>query len=472
MSSNRFTWFVIGFFVFQALWVAISFAGMIYDEGFHFGIINIYTENWWPVIYNQPESYDRFRDFAGEGSKLFHYVMSYPQRLFNFFDFSREMAIFAHRVINIGLVAGGLYLFVRLFDRLDVKRQYINIALVITTSLPVLTIIAATVNYDNALFFLSPLFFIYLVKIIQNKEINLMDLVYLVTIGMIASLVKFTFLQIFAVGLVIVGTLWTRRYKKYLVKKIKKAFLAVKSKRFVLIPVSIILFLFFQTYVMNIFLYGTPRPNCQQTLGIERCLGNGVIKRNVRLLNTLNERSAVNFPDYTLRWSRGMVTNASQSSAVNKGKAYFANPLPLYSSMLFIGIIFGAMLTAYAWRELKLSTSMKLLTVVAGSYILTILAENLGLYYKYHANIAIHSRYTLIVIPIFILLIVLSAHYVLRKSQSLQAAVILLFAIALLQGGGLITHIVRSETDWYRDNDTIRSANNIAKTILKPMVKE
>ncbi len=401
--------------------------------------------------------------------------MSYPQRVFDLAGLDRNTAIFLHRLINIGMVTAGLYFFVRLFDTLKIRRLHTNITLIITTSLPIFVLIAATVNYDNALFLLAPIFFLFFVRIVKSKEVNWYDLATFMFIGMVASLVKFTFLQLFATAALILIILLLQRHKKNLFARTVTSFSSttIRKKVPLLVLLAVITFLFLQTYVVNFVQYGTPRPSCERTLSEERCKKSGIIRRNLSLQATISEREEVNFPDYALRWTRGMVTNASQTGVVtSEQKAHFGTPIPIYISTLFISMIVGSILLAYAWRALNLSVEVKLLMFLAISYVLTILIQNLSLYHKYHANIAIHSRYVLIVAPIIIILMVLAAQFATRKSKNSQVFITIVFILLLSQGGWAVTHILRSDETWYRDNQTVQKANELAKRVLRPLVKE
>jgi hypothetical protein len=58
------------------------------------------------------------------------------------------------RIINIAFVASGLFIFVRLFRRIGATRGVINITLLAVIMIPIFSLTAATINYDNLLFLL------------------------------------------------------------------------------------------------------------------------------------------------------------------------------------------------------------------------------------------------------------------------------------------------------------------------------
>lgn len=177
--------------------------------------------------------------------------------------------------------------------------------------------------------------------------------------------------------------------------------------------------------------------------------------------------------DYSIMWTKNMLDNATSVHAISaENKALHGAPLPIYRHAVFAGVILGLFLIAYAWRQLRLSTEMKLLAFTAVSYIAVVLINNYMLHLKYHAIVAIHSRYILLVVPIVILLMVLAGAYITRKRRYFQIAIVGILLLVISQGGGLIPHIIRSDENWFRKNVTVLRLNEGAKSVLKPLVIE
>jgi len=56
IGSNTFLYIVLGIFLAQAVWVALSVAyPMLFDEHFHLGVISIYSEQLSPFITKQEQ---------------------------------------------------------------------------------------------------------------------------------------------------------------------------------------------------------------------------------------------------------------------------------------------------------------------------------------------------------------------------------------------------------------------------------
>ena len=93
-------------------------------------------------------------------------------------------------------------------------------------------------------------------------------------------------------------------------------------------------------------------------------------------------------------------------------------------------------------------------------------------YIKYHAMYGIQPRYLLSALPIIIVMAVVAINFMLKKNRYLKLVILLIVFLMLTQGGGVITHILRSKDSWYWENSTVIEVNNVAKKILRPLVKE
>lgn len=206
LESSTLTWIIAGFFVLQASWFAVSFAyGMVFDEDYHFSIVKAYTEQLGPVIYDQPPSLDHLRDLENEGSFLYHYMMSFPLRLIMPFTESAESQITILRLINVGFVAAALLLYATLLVRVGISRVSINIGLLFFSLIPIFPYISATVNYDNLLLLAMSVYLLVWTHYLKGNPWQWSGLLLIIVIGLFASLVKITFLPVFAVSLVVLS---------------------------------------------------------------------------------------------------------------------------------------------------------------------------------------------------------------------------------------------------------------------------
>lgn len=474
-NSSKFTTIIIFLFVIQAAWVAISYNFSPIDEEFHFGIIKTYTDHLWPVIYNQPLSYDAFRDFAGEGSKLFHFILSFPLRLIELMTPDVILQVKILRLFNIAFVAAGLWLYARLFDVLNVNRALINITYIILTSLPITLWVAGSINYDNFLFLLTALFLFVAVKLYRTKEIKYPHLVALIGIGMAASLVKFTFLPIF-----ILGTLWVVLSKRktlvnrnFFIQRVddrnRKEYLhsirdLVVATAF-LIP---LLFLFSQTYIVNFINYGTPRPECQKTLGVERCLANSVIRTNEGQLATKHERPRDSPGAYFFVWINKMFYSTSNLW----GYSHQSQPMPIYFTSLVIVILSILFAGIYFMRGADMATEMKVLLFIGITFLAIVFVNNFLLYDKYYVVRAVTFRYIIIVVPIILIPMLFVSQRFYKKYKILATPLAIVGLFILSQGGGVVSHVLSTDDSWHWEGSRTIEVKDYMKEKISPFVKE
>src|SRR5580765_1995288 len=109
LSSQKFFYFVLGFFVFEAAWLAFSGQyPMAFDESFHFGIIQVYSHHLSPFITSQPSESFAWGAITRDPSYLYHFLMSFPLRFVAFFFKSGYVQVLILRAINIAMFAGGI----------------------------------------------------------------------------------------------------------------------------------------------------------------------------------------------------------------------------------------------------------------------------------------------------------------------------------------------------------------------------
>lgn len=475
ISSKYFLWVVIVIFVLQAMWIAFSFRyPMLYDEVFHVDAIKLFSKQISPFILNQPTSYDVYGNLANGDATLFHYLMSFPYRLVAFFTSSNEFLVITMRIIDILFVAIGLYLFYRLFKKLNVNKGLINVSILMFTLLPIVPFVAATTNYDNLLFMLTPLYLIACVNIIQSSKVYWLQYLMLVIIGCFASLVKFTFLPVFAISVIFLAVLIYNRYKKGFLLRFWNSFRGTPRVVVVIyVTISVVLVgLFSNAYLVDIAKYGTPLPSCQQTMAMERCAVSGITQRAVKALATKDERPLQAPSEYVKNWFNGMVVLVTMSGArTTQGATVFSWSLPVVQSMIFFGIFISAGVLLYAWRSLMKNQSWNFLFFMSIALIIAVFFYNYSSYIKYHQSFAVQPRYLLSFMPVLFLMFTAAVNFILREYRFLKLVLLMVVLALFTQGGGVITHILESEDSWYWQNSKVIEANHFAKKILQPLVK-
>jgi len=473
LSSRRFFWIIVAFFVSESLWIALSFRyPMLYDEQFHFGIIKIFSHQLLPFITNQPKTYDGYGDLAHQGL-LYHYVMSWPYRLIEAFTASQSAQVIFLRVLNIAMAGSGFVIYSRLFRRVGMKQVYINVALLFFALLPITPFLAATINYDNLLFPLAALYLLACVRLVLGDHITWRNVTALIILGCLASLVQFSFLPIFTASILYLLVILTKRHGKKLLeeiynstKKTNKLFLGLSTLG-VLLSVS----LFSNLYIQNIVRYKTPSPSCTATMGRQRCLSDGLERRNIVAFATRQTRPVLTLSDYTKEWIASMEDTTLMTGA-NTPSGAVANPgLPIMYNLMYFLPIASIGVLAYAWRSLRKNDSWYFLLVTSVALTAVVYLVNVQSYYNLHAAYANQVRYILPVLPIFIIMVAYAASDVLRNYRKVRAACLIFMLLLFTQGGGLVGHILPSQDSWYWDNSTVIKANHAAKKLLSPLVK-
>jgi hypothetical protein len=475
LNSKRFTYAIILLFVLQASFVAFTFKyPTLFDEGFHLKIIDAFTQYRTPIIENQPQNLDILRDLAHEGSRFYHYVLSFIYTPVKLVVEDAAARLIAMRLLNVSFVAIGIWAYVKLItEQLGLKRAFGNFILLIFSTTPIFLLLSATVNYDNALFMLSPFFFIAFLRFYDSKKIDVQNLLAFLLLGIIISLIKFTFLAVFVIASVFVLYRIVKGHGKKLgqLSYLQKISI-VKSKKtalLLLIPIVLLSFLFVRIYVVNLAQYGTPRPECQKTLGVERCIVNGVIKRNENLLATKDERAADKMSTFMFNWSNSVVNSHYIVSArISPKKINSAIAPDTTISLTFLAFVIGFLLYLKKSRSPERLTSKDakrdILLLLSVLVICITFLFNYRINLKYHAPIAINARYIFFVEPILISFAILGIHMATKKAAYLRVVFLIAALFIATQGLGITTTIFNADSRWFWDKSAVQS-------ITEPIIK-
>jgi hypothetical protein len=476
LGSKLFFWLVVGLFIFQALWIAFSFRyPMMYDEGFHFSIIKIYSHQLSPIIVDQPVRYDALRDLTHEGSKLFHYLMSFPLRLSGIFTNNEAAQVIFLRVLNVLMAAAGLVIFRKIFRNLGIRLIYTNIAILLFILIPIVPFVAATINYDNLLLPLTAFYLLICVRILRNyKQARWYEYANLVTLGCAASLVKYTFLPVFAASVLYLAIFLWKKTRKTFFAAIKASFIRTAKLQVAIVISGLIIAvsLFSIVYVQNVVRYGTPNPSCTQTMPKERCLSSAIERRNTQARTTRDQRKAVAPPRYVEAWLNTMATVSTvTATTTTKGNVAVRGELPVIYNFLFFGAFLAGAVLLYAWRSLRKNAGWYFGATMTAVLFLSVFYVNFKGYYTVHIAYANQPRYLLSLLPFALVMVVIAASFVLRNHVRTKLLSLAVALVLLVQGGGAVTHILLSQDNWYWQDNRVIRANHAAKKVLAPLIK-
>lgn len=477
LSSNSLFWIIFGLLIFQALWVAFSFRyPMLYDEKFHLDAIRFLSSQGKSFLIgdgSQNTNYDFLGSIVFGATSIFHYIMAAIYWVANHFNIAWPYLTVIFRVLNIAMVAFGLYAYRRLFQKLKIGEVYINLGLLMFVLLPMTTLVAATVNYDNMIFLLTPLFLIAGINVLQLKEPKFIRYVIFMVIGLFASLAKPAFLPVFAVGCLIAIT---SQYRLINHQFIKKLLGQISGKKIVAIPllllVGVLLVLFAQRYVYSTIRYGSPIPDCAQVLSSDRCMANGVYALESMVIATKNDRSTITPTVYVAGWFNSMFLGYGITAAntTNGGSSGARSPEILNDTIFILAGLF-VLAMVYQRKSEPSAKSKDFVLYCAAALVLVTICFNAVSYYRAHSQLNLNPRYILSVLPIFFVFGIRDLSRSIGNRPLIKITIITVLFVIFAQGGGLITHIVKSNEAWYWQNPNIIRINQDARNILNIVVR-
>lgn len=477
LASQYFLYGIIVLFIAQAGWVALSFRyPMIYDEYFHFGLIEYFSHQISPWIFNQPERLDLYSSLAREPYLLYHYLLSFPYRFLDLFTDNFAVQVISLRFINIILYATGLYVFWLVFRELKVKPVFRNVALLFFSLLPVSVHVAAHVNYDNAIILLTAVFMLICAKSIKSPRLLWQHYALLTLVGMSGSLMKPSFIPIFASGFIFVTVYVIRAYGKAGIVELASSYkkTAAWSRVLIIVPLVLVGVLFIERFGINVIQHHTLDPKCEASLSEERCSSNPINAREDILKESTGSRVPIQQPEYVALWAnetiRTLLITGSNTSGI--GGTKYGAPLPLPYMVVFWGAVAALMLTSLALYENRKQISNVAIVLIVAAYLVALLYINYSTYMRYYTPIGIQGRYILPILPVLIVFALTGVNYLFGKYRTLKLAALLSVFILYLNGAGVVTHVVRSTDAWYWDNTIVRSANKQVREVISPVVKE
>lgn len=478
IASRSFFYAIVALFLFSSSWIALSGRyPMAFDENYHYGIIKAYANQISPFFSHPPANSEVFGDITRYPSYLFHFLMSFPYRLISLFTGSDQVKIIILRLINIALLCSSLFIFKKIFEKLQVGKVVSNLALLFFVLTPVVPFLAAQINYDNAIIPLTALCVLLLIMIIERLKAGTFDIrltLYLLIVCLLSSVVKFTFLPVFAplglAGLYVVFR-ESKQQNLHIWNQTKNGLSQITTaSKFVIIGMFMLsLGLFVERYGLNIVKFKTPVPDCQQVLSEQLCLSYGPWARDHYLTKAKTGPPSWNATRYTGHWS-----------AQNMHELFFAIdqnyyeqaplPVPYYAAWVFgIG---GVLLGVLNWRRMRRLAHVHLIGFIVVTYVTILWADNYQRFLSVNWPVAIHGRYLLPLLPLVYVLLAYAYKISFPRfkyANYLKAALATIAVLSMLQGG-LVTYVVRSSDNWYWQNSTVIQINSGARRVLNSVL--
>lgn len=482
VRSRTFFFLILVFFIFEAAWISVSARyPMAFDEGFHLGIIKIYAQQWSPILTHQPAGPAPYGALTTDPSYLYHYLMSFPYRLLATITSNQKTVIIALRFINIGFFTAALILFRRILLKTKASAALVHTALLFFVLVPIVPLLAGQINYDNLVILLLAvnvlLVLLFRDQLKRKKQCNTGFLLHILSFDMLASLVKFAYLPLFlAIALYLLYLLWKALGSP---AKIWRSFtrnwhsLTLANRLIASVIFLISLGLFLQRYGVDVVKYHNIVPQCGQVLSVERCQAYGPWARNYAFAQEGRHVGFGNPVVFAGGWLYGMFQRSFFAINGPGLPASYDNkpPLPLLSGTAIAIFIFGLYLVGRYRRQIFASDPvLNFLLFVSLVYLAALIGRNYHDYVQLGGQlVAINGRYLLpIILPVLVAIAIAYKQFV---QKHLYATVLFVVVLLFLQGGGPISFIYYSTTDWYWPHDQLSlRLNNGAKRIIKPFI--
>ena len=477
LRSKYLTYTIIFLFAFQAIWIAFSaYHPMPFDEHFHFRLVDLYSEQYLPFIKDQPSNFASLGDVTRRGSYLSHYLMSFPYRLISIIVDSLTIKIIFLRLINIGMVVTGLFFFVKLFREQKIPRSVINTSFLVLTSIPIFSLLAAHISYDNFLFAIAPLLFLYAWRVYSYDNNSVKNTIVFLILSIVAILIKYTVIPVVVVlGCIVLLGLY-KNSRKSIIKCIKKELISMnKATKYSLFGVlTVCILLLAEVYGVNIVRYRSLTPKCNQVQAYESCMKSFVFMRSERLKKETVKLQPTDPARYTIHWADAMVNSSVAVGANTSEKTIQAASSPL---ILFVGawgfLSMSILVVAYFWRELWQKNYTRIYSIAFFVYSSVLWAKLYRGHLSHGKFLAIQPRYFLFLMPMVLVITMMAwaAIYKKRRKETLLLSMVVLLLV-LSQGGGLSTYIMKSNYTWYFQQPIIIKANENLKKIIGPLFIE
>ncbi len=483
-GSRRFFIGVLIFFVAESLWVACSADyPMAFDEDFHLGIIKIYSHHWLPFLSAQPQDAAQFGPVQHDPSYLYHYLMSFPYRLLTHLTASQTLQIICLRCINIALFALAIVLFRRLLRRTGTSPAFTNVALLLLVLIPIVPLLAGQINYDNLM--LPVVAWVCLLTLtiyneLREGRVDVRSIALLAVACMLGSLVKYPFLPIAVVAVLFVtGTaLWMYRRRWAELPGAVRAGYRRLSKRMAIALLAAVIIsagLFVQRYGVNLALYHNPVPTCDTVLNEDECLSYGPWARDYEL-EQAKDTLIVNKSPVQYSWWWVQALHMRLFFMINGPKDGYHNylPMPIIADTAAVIIVGGTLaVIVYAKRTFRGQPYLWFLLGASVVYGVSLWLVDYGHYMDTGNVVAVNGRYLLPVLLPLAIIYGRALSCALRRWPLAKPVMAGLAIVLFLQGGGVISFIVRSNQHWYwQTNSLPLHANNGARRVLAPLVVE
>lgn len=481
MGSTAFFVFSLGLFVFHALWVAFSSNLLPYDEYYHIATIKQYALQWSPFISSQPTEGIFYGDITRLHSYLYHYLMSFPYRFFEQFTQNEDVLLVLLRILNIAMVVGGVVLFRRLFITAGISKRLIHAAVAFFVMTPFVVMLSAQNNYDNLMFLLVPVFFHCAYNIVKKSRLEVLDLLYFTSLGMLITLVKHGFALILLITAIFVLSQLLLHKRKDVLKNIATSVRQAKKSLLIIAAVLLVVSggLFIERHGINLYRYGTINVSCIELQSQSVCENYSPWRRNNNIKNNPPQDERYGNPvSFAQHWVATIMSGlyaifANIPKPLTEPDPYghyvFRPLLPLPVHIAYVVVVLSIVAVIKMRKKVMENQLLKMFLFISVLTLSALFLFNYRTYLNLGRAYALQVRYALpILLPMMVLCAWALNQLFITARYKKQVVVIVLMLYMI--GGGAVGWIIRSDSSWYLKNDLVLQVNQSAQEGLKKVI--
>lgn len=452
--QELFFWGVLLAFVIETVWIALHAAfPMAFDEGYHVGVIRFFAQHTNPVVTTQDPSTYIYGNIVHNSSWLYHWLLSFPYRILAM-THSAYIEVVGLRFINIGMAVGSLALLHRLLRHLRLSSNIRTFIMLLLGFTPVFTALSSQVNYDNLVVLLTTAAAYYMLFFIRElgvKKPSAKTFAKLFAVCLLGSLVKFSFLPIFAGVFIIVSVAWFRQFRRgtHPWKRLVHSFTSLSNRASAVVILATICSagLFVAYYGQNLVRYHNLTPSCDQVLSANACSNYYAWERNYQLSQHFDPSTPLQNPlVYSYHWAVTSWYHLYAEIVPTGGIVHIARSF--YILLLAITGL-AVLVTLFHFRMVvqryPLLVPLVWLSVI---YTLGLWARNYHDYRHFGEAVAVQGRYLVPVLGFYYTLLALGVHTAFTRAakpaawlRNIEFGVAVGVVLVFLAYGGAVRYV-------------------------------
>ncbi len=475
LADRRFFIATVVLFILSAGLIALSMKhDLLFDEGYHMAIARIFAENGVPFVAAQTPDQAWLGDLTRFGSYLYHYVVSFPLRPLLGADPSVQF--FVVRSIGVLMAAASFVWFRRALLTIGFSGATTHLVLFLVAALPLSTFSAATVNYDNLLILIAALYFALLARMATASATTWEQWFGLAILGGLGALTKFTFLPVIVVSAL--ALLIFRVVRAVRTSQRGAPRWGFERRRALSIALTILVFAVVvlavaERYLVNLALYGTPAPECDDVQAVTFCQSYGPWRRNAELDAAFPDQPAGlgGLLAYLLHAWRPALLDTLSTVGYSGG---FSEGPAVVATLIAVAVTAAAILVVIALPRLLRSAPMTIIALTLVGYLFILVSRNYAEFLRFGAPVAVSGRYLLPFVPFVLAAACWGIATLLPRAGRVRAVVASALAVVAVllttQGGFALTLLAVADDSWFDPASPLAALTPLLRAVASVVV--